>query len=479
LVKRRPAEAGPLLLWFRDDLRLSDHQGVTAAAQGNIPVIPVYILDETEPLRPLGGASRWWLHGSLAALGFELRKRGSQLILRRGSAARVLADLAAEVGASAVSWSRSYEPRERDREGRIEAILGEGGIEVRTFTADMLAEPTEFSKKDGGPFQVFTPFWKALRERVRPVSPLPPPEGMRAPDAWPNTDDLDSWRLLPTHPNWAKGFDIWTPGETGAKEQLSQFLDSTLNGYSVGRDRPDLPRTSRLSPHLHFGELSVASVWRNVLNATSEGRAPEEDGEAFMKELAWRDFSRHLLFHFPTLPDRPWREEFTRFPWRSDPKALDAWTRGRTGYPIVDAGMRQLWKTGWMHNRVRMIVASFLTKHLLLPWQDGEAWFWDTLVDADLANNTANWQWVAGSGADAAPYFRIFNPVLQGERFDPDGAYVRQWVPELAELPPSAIHRPWEYGILQAASDYPGPIVDHQTARRRALEAYERVTRKS
>jgi deoxyribodipyrimidine photo-lyase len=478
-VKRRPAEAGPLLLWFRDDLRLSDHQGVTAAAQGTVPVIPVYILDETEPLRPLGGASRWWLHGSLAALDFELRKRGSQLILRRGSAARVLADLATEVGASAVSWSRSYEPRERDREGRIEAILGEGGIEVRTFTADMLAEPTEFSKKDGGPFQVFTPFWKALRERVRPVSPLPPPEGMRAPDAWPNTDDLDSWRLLPTHPNWAKGFDIWTPGETGAKEQLSQFLDSTLNGYSVGRDRPDLPRTSRLSPHLHFGELSVASVWRNVLNATAEGRAPEEDGEAFLKELAWRDFSRHLLFHFPTLPDSPWREEFARFPWRSDPKGLDAWKRGRTGYPIVDAGMRQLWKTGWMHNRVRMIVASFLTKHLLLPWQDGEAWFWDTLVDADLASNTANWQWVAGSGADAAPYFRIFNPVLQGERFDPDGAYVRQWVPELAELPPSAIHRPWEYGILQAASDYPGPIVHHQTARRRALEAYERVTRKS
>jgi deoxyribodipyrimidine photo-lyase len=308
---------------------------------------------------------------------------------------------------------------------------------------------------------------------------LPPPERLRAPDAWPDTDDLGSWRLLPTHPNWAKGFDIWTPGEVGAKEQLAQFLESTLNGYSVGRDRPDLPRTSRLSPHLHFGELSVASVWRNVLNATAEGRAPEEDGEAFLKELAWRDFSRHLLFHFPTLPDSPWREEFTRFPWRSDPKGLDAWKRGRTGYPIVDAGMRQLWQTGWMHNRVRMIVASFFTKHLLLPWQDGEAWFWDTLVDADLANNAANWQWVAGSGADAAPYFRIFNPVLQGERFDPDGAYVRRWVPELAELPPSAIHRPWEYGILQAVSDYPGPIVDHRAARRRALEAYALVTGRS
>jgi deoxyribodipyrimidine photo-lyase len=476
LVKRRPVEAGPILLWFRDDLRLTDHPGVTAAVRRNVPIIPLFILDETEPLRRMGGASRWWLHRSLAALDSELRQRRSRLVLRRGSAARIVADLAAEVGASAVYWSRSYEPREREREGRIRTMLGERGMEVRTFLANMLAEPTEFTKKDGGPFQVFTPFWRALRARVRPVSPLPAPKHVLAPATWPDTETLDFWRLLPTHPNWAKGFEIWTPGQAGAKEQLTQFVDSTLNGYSVGRDHPGLPHTSRLSPHLHFGELSVASAWRNVLAATAEGRAPEQDGEAFLKELAWRDFSRHLLFHFPNLPEVPWRQEFARFPWRSDPKGLDAWKRGLTGYPIVDAGMRELWSTGWMHNRVRMIVASFLTKHLLLPWQEGEAWFWDTLVDADLANNAANWQWVAGSGADAAPYFRIFNPVLQGERFDPEGAYVRQWVPELAELPPSAIHRPWEYGLLQAAREYPRPIVDHHTARRRALEAYERVT---
>jgi deoxyribodipyrimidine photo-lyase len=319
-----------------------------------------------------------------------------------------------------------------------------------------------------------------LRSHVRAGSALPPPSQLPAPERWPQSEALDSWKLRPRNPDWAKGFHIWSPGEAGAAEQLERFLEHRLTGYARDRDRPDLPGTSRLSPHLHFGEISPAQAWRAVAGAVARGAAPSADGEAYLRELGWREFCRHLLFHFPDLPSQPWRTEFERFPWRSDAAGLRAWQRGETGYPIVDAGMRELWATGWMHNRVRMIIASFLTKHLLLPWQEGKAWFWDTLVDADLANNAANWQWVAGSGADAAPFFRIFNPVLQGARFDPDGEYVKRWIPELARLPAPDIHRPWSYDRLGPAGvvlgkTYPEPIVDHAAARARALEAYARV----
>ena len=472
----------PLLLWLRDDLRLADHPAVHAAAQSGAPVLPVYVLDDETPgQRPMGGAARWWLHGSLDALDRRLEARGSRLTLRRGAAEAALPSLAAETGAKAVLWTRSYEPEMQARDRRVDAALRQRGVEPNSVSGNLLIEPGTLVTQGGGPFKVFTPFWKALRARCRPGSPRPLPERLAAPQSWPGTDRLDAWGLQPKRPDWATGFRIWTPGEAGAAERLARFLDGGLQGYAAGRDRPDRPGTSQLSPHLRFGELSAAQLWRAVEDAVARGAAPASDGEACLRELGWREFCRHLLFHFSDLPKAPWRAEFRRFPWRDDPAALKAWQLGQTGYPIVDAGMRELWATGWMHNRVRMIAASFLTKHLLIPWQEGEAWFWDTLVDADAANNAANWQWVAGSGADAAPYFRIFNPVLQGERFDPQGDYVRRWVPELSRLPAPDIHRPWTSDGLRSAGvilgkTYPEPIVDHAAARRRALAAYARLS---
>jgi deoxyribodipyrimidine photo-lyase len=470
----------PLLLWFRDDLRLADNAAVDAAARSGAQAIPVFILDEESGIRPLGGAARWWLHGSLASLDDDLHRRGSRLLRRRGRAEAVLPALAAEMGAGAVLWNRSHEPPTEARDFEVEASLRRSGIAAQSFSGSTLVGPDALQTGAGGPFKVFGAFWKALRKRCRPALPLPAPERLPAPPRWPASDRLQDWALRPSAPDWARGFVAWEPGELAAADTLARFLEHGLRDYSSDRNRPNLPGSSRLSPHLRFGEISPAQVWRAVEDAVARGAAPASEGEAFLRELGWREFCRHLLFHFPDLPSRPWRTEFERFPWRSDPEALRAWQRGRTGYPIVDAGMRELWATGWMHNRVRMIAASFLTKHLLIDWREGEAWFWDTLVDADPANNAANWQWVAGSGADAAPFFRIFNPVLQGERFDPDGAYVRRWVPELARLPAPDIHRPWSYDRLHPAgvtlgTTYPEPIVDHAAARRRALEAYARV----
>lgn len=471
----------PVLLWFRDDLRLVDNPAVTAAIDVGAPVIPLYVLDdESDSSRPLGGASRWWLHGSLAALGADLRRRGGGLILRRGAAEEIVPRLAEETGAKALIFGRAAVSGVLARDRRISDRLRERGLRIEVTAGGGLQEPDALATQAGAPFKVFTPFWKALRARVRPAPPSPAPHRLTPPARWPRSDRLEDWALRPRRPDWAARFR-WKPGEEGAAERLDAFLDHGLPGYAVNRDRPDLPATSRLSPHLRFGEISAAQVWRAVADALARGDAAEADGEAALRELGWREFSRHLLFHYPELPNQPWRAQFARFPWRDDAAALRAWRRGLTGYPIVDAGMRELWTTGWMHNRVRMIVASFLTKHLLLPWRQGEIWFWDTLVDADPASNAANWQWVAGSGADAAPYFRIFNPVLQGERFDPAGDYVRRWVPELARLPAPDIHRPWSYDRLRPAGivlgeTYPRPIVEHAAARRRALEAYARVT---
>jgi len=470
----------PVLLWFREDLRLADNPAADAAARSGAPVIPLFILDEGSGIRPLGGAARWWLQGSLASLQGDLLGRRSRLILRRGAAETLLPALAAEAGADAVFWNRSHDPATEARDRRVEAALRRAGVEVRTFASEALVEPEAMRTGTGGAFKVFTPFWKALRARYRPAPPLPAPNSFPSPEPWPASDDLRDWELRPSAPDWAHGFRIWQPGESGAAQALEGFSGAGLRGYGETRNFPDQPGTSRLSPHLRFGEISPAQAWRTVEAAVARGVAPVNDGEAFLRELGWREFCRHLLFHFPDLPSRPWRKAFERFPWRSDSAALRAWHRGRTGYPIVDAGMRQLWSTGWMHNRVRMITASFLTKHLLIDWREGEAWFWDTLIDADLANNAANWQWVAGCGADAAPFFRIFNPVLQGERFDPDGAYVKRWVPELSRVPASDIHRPWSSNRASGAGvslgdTYPKPIVDPAAARRRALEAYARV----
>jgi len=473
----------PVIHWFRNDLRLADNPALHAAAAAG-PVVPVHVHDESGPWAP-GGASRWWLHGSLAALDAALRSRGSRLIVRRGDPVAELAAVARETGARALHWSRAYEPGEAVLEERLRATLG-GGLALHRFASRLLHEPEQLRTGAGRPFQVFTPFWRACLAAPSPPAPLPVPATLVGPARWPASLTLEALGLLPRAPDWAGGLrSAWEPGEAGARAALGRYLDGPADRYRGQRDLPGVPGTSRLSPHLHFGEVGVRTIWHATRTAMAAGLAAAE-GEAFLRELGWREFSAHLLHHFPSLPDTPLRPEFAAFPWQPDALLIRAWQRGETGYPIVDAGMRELWATGWMHNRVRMIVASFLVKDLLVPWQQGEAWFWDTLVDADLASNAASWQWVAGCGADAAPYFRVFNPVLQGRKFDAEGAYVRRWVPELARLPTSGIHAPWELPApalaaagVQLGRDYPAPVVDHAAARARALDAYAAIRREA
>ncbi|GIX08434.1 deoxyribodipyrimidine photo-lyase [Elioraea sp.] len=475
-----PAGA-PVLLWFRQDLRLIDNPALAAAVATGRPVIPVFVLDEHAAGRwAPGGAARWWLHVSLAALAGALVERGSRLVLRRGRAVDAIPRLVEETGAVAVHASRLYDPWARASDAAVAAALKRRGVAIHGANAALLFEPWTVRTQAGGPFGVYTPFSRACFAAGPPPRPLPAPAHIPRPEHLPPSEALDDWGLLPTSPDWAGGLRAtWRPGEDGAQARLERFLAHGLEDYDTDRNRPDRDATSGLSPHLHWGEISPRQVW----HAAEAAGAPRRRGtETFLKELLWREFSYHLLWHNPDMPEQPLKEAFRNFPWRNDPPALRAWQRGRTGYPIVDAGMRQLWHTGWMHNRVRMIVASFLIKHLLIPWQEGEAWFWDTLVDADLAANSASWQWVAGCGADAAPYFRIFNPVLQGRKFDPEGAYVRRWVPELAHLPAAHIHAPWEAppvalhdaGVTLGRS-YPHPIVDHAAARARALAALESI----
>lgn len=479
--------SAPILLWFRQDLRLADHRALAAALALGRPIIPVYILDDATPgAWRMGGACRWWLHESLTALSRDLEGLGSRLVLKRGSSLDCLDELMDETGAEAVYATRCYEPWARRLEEDVAARLETAGKSFHRFAGGLLFEPEVPKTKAGEPFRVFTPFYKACLALGPPKPPLPRPEqNLPAPEGWPAGDDLDDWALSPRQPDWAAGFrTAWMPGEAGAERQLLRFMDEAMAGYSDGRNRPDVEGTSRLSAHLHFGEVSPHRCWHAVeerLAAAGDSRG-ERGGRSFLRELVWREFSYHLLFHWPDLPEKAFRPEFEKFPWDEDEAALKAWQRGLTGYPIVDAGMRELWQTGWMHNRVRMIVASFLIKDLMIPWQAGEKWFWDTLVDADLANNAASWQWVAGSGADAAPYFRVFNPILQGRKFDPKGDYVRRYVPEIARLDDAYVHAPWEAPTENLAAagivlgkDYPAPMVDHGKARQRALQAYEAV----
>jgi deoxyribodipyrimidine photo-lyase len=457
------------ILWYRGhDLRRADNEALVAAARHDA-VVPCYLhVPDDEGDWPLGGASAWWLHRSLRALDEAWRAAGSRLLLRRGpSTVRALLHLAEECGATAVYAHRRSEPAAAAVEVEVARALGERGIKLHLTETHTLAPLGAVRTGEGGPYKVFTPFWRALQGRGEPADPVAPVD-CTPPPTWPASVTLDALALEPSI-DWHAGLRAsWTPGEAGATARLRRFCHEAEN-YDEQRNRPDVDGTSSLSPHLRFGEISPRQAW-HAARAAAGDRA-----EPWLRQLAWRDFGHHLLHHLPHTVDEPLRPEFAHFPWTEDAAALRRWQTGRTGFPFVDAGMRQLWRTGWMHNRVRMVVASFLVKDLMLPWQAGARWFWDTLVDADLANNTLGWQWTAGCGADAAPYFRVFNPITQGEKFDPEASYVRRWVGELADLAPRDAHRPWELPL--ATSSYPAPMIDHGLARKRALAAYDELRR--
>jgi len=473
-----------IIVWLRQDLRLADNPALAAACESGAAVVPVYVLDDETPGSwVMGGASRWWLHGSLSRLADDFSQRGARLVLRRGQADEVICGLVRECGAGAVYWNRHVEPHWRALERGLKDRLDQLGIRFSSFPESLLFDVGRIAGRQGHPYRVFTAFWRACLAAAPPAAPVAAPKRLRGPDLPVASEALNDWRLRPSRPDWAGGLRAtWTPGEQSAHARLDDFLTGGVVAYERDRNRPEPSVTSGLSPHLHFGEISSRQVWHAAAWHAEHEPARHSGTEAFLREIGWRDFYANVLVNEPESPDLPLQERFSQFPWESDPLSLLAWQRGQTGYPIVDAGMRQLWATGWMHNRVRMIVASFLIKDLLIPWQEGEKWFWDTLVDADLANNAGGWQWVAGCGTDAAPYFRIFNPVSQGEKFDLKGAYVRRWVPELAALPDRWIHKPWQASPLElkAASvdlgvSYPRPLIDHARARQRALTAFEHI----
>lgn len=461
----------PILVWFRQDLRLSDHPALAAAAAKG-EVIPLFILDDETPREwRWGGASRWWLHRSLSSL-----LKSVPLLLRRGRADDVLRDVLRKSGAMSLYFTRDYAPCSAALEQRVKAVCDELNIDCHRHGGFLLHEPESIRNGQGEPYKVYTPFSRACFAKGAPRLLKPKPQVKWAKHTLPS-ETLESLELSPLKPNWATGFeDEWQPGEEGAKHLLIRFLDKALEHYAEGRDRPDKAFTSRLSAHLHWGEISPHQVWHatRTAMAAAEG-ALDAGGEKFLKEVLWREFAYSLLHHWPELPQKSFKPEYEKFPWVKDDVALRKWQRGQTGYPIVDAGMRELWATGIMHNRVRMIVASFLIKHLQINWREGERWFWDTLVDADIASNAASWQWVAGCGADASPYYRIFNPMLQGSKFDPEGAYVKRWVPELQSVPAEHIHAPWE--MPEPPKNYPAPMVDHATARTRAMAAFAQIKR--
>ena len=466
-----------IIVWFRQDLRLADNPALHAAAKSGAKILPVYVLDDENAGEwKMGGASRWWLHHSLASLNADL---GEKMVFLKGDACVQIASLAQGIKASAVYWNRCYEPWRINRDKIIKQNLKEMNIAVESFNGSLLWEPWEVLKSDNTPYKVFTPFYrKGCLSKDEPRKPLAAPKDVQFLE-YKDGLSLSGLNLLPAkpQPRWDKKMeDFWEIGEKGAQKSLKHFLNNGLNDYKEGRNFMMKENVSRLSPRLHFGEISPNQVWHAA--RAKEGELTK-DVDHFCSELGWREFSYSLLFHFPDLPRKNLQSRFDAFPWQQSDKNLAAWQRGQTGYPIVDAAMRELWETGYMHNRARMVVGSFLVKHLLLHWHHGEDWFWDCLVDADLPNNAASWQWIAGSGADAAPYFRIFNPVLQGEKFDPEGEYIRRFVPELKDMPNSHIHKPWEATplILKAAGvelgkTYPNPIVDHSAARDLALEAF-------
>jgi len=468
----KEADKAPRIVWFRRDLRLADNAALAAAASGNAPIIPLFIDDDSKLRRKLGGASKWWRGRSLSAFDESLRAIGLRLVIRQGSPDDVLHELLGETGAATIYFNLRRDGMGDDA-ATIERLRARS-VEAEIFDANYLHDPHHLRTAGGGGFKVFTPFWNRLAGLYRPPSALAAPKRLNAPAHWPASLPLRDLQIADA---WTRPIaDSWQPGEAAARNRLAEFADDIAADYATLRDRPDRDGTSRLSPHLAWGEISVHAIWRHLTRKVGDKAMP------FLRELGWRDFNMHLLQDFPDLPWQPIQPKFAAFPARDDAAMLRAWQRGLTGYPIVDAGMRQLWQTGWMHNRVRMIVGSFLVKDLLIPWQRGEEWFWDTLVDADPGQNAGNWQWIAGCGADAAPFFRVFNPVLQGEKFDPNGSYVRRWLPELAKLPDAVIHQPWKAAPNQLAeaelklgNRYPFPIADHAKARQAALAAYQRI----
>jgi deoxyribodipyrimidine photo-lyase len=487
-----PKRLAPIILWFRNDLRLSDNPALHAAASISAPLICVYIHEKpVRGQREVVGAALWWLHGSLADLNQSLKKFGGQLHVFAGVAEEVIGALVQETGASAVYWNRRYDEAGREIDAGIKAASRNRDVAAESFNASLLHEPWTVMTQAGTPFRVFTPYWREALQRGDPPAPLPVPihiafadlpDNLQQRFAYPSGLEAD-----PQTPDWASGLrEIWKRSEEGAKERLASFLDDDLKNYAPGRDRLDLQVTSRISPYLRFGNISIRQVWHALASRQHSGtaQASDHDVQKFKSELGWREFSYSLLYHCPLLHRENIQRQFDRMPWQSDKKALIAWQKGRTGYPVVDAAMCQLWLTGTMHNRARMIVGSFLVKHLLIDWREGEAWFWNTLVDADPANNPASWQWVAGTGADAAPYFRILNPILQGQKFDVEGAYVKRWLPVLEGLPASVVHRPWAASKAELAAagvrlgeNYPQPIVDHDFARKRALATWNAMRR--
>jgi deoxyribodipyrimidine photo-lyase len=472
----------PAIVWFRSDLRIADNEALSAASD-HASLIPVYIRETESGARPLGAARQWWLHHSLERLAADLEGLGTPLILLSGKPADLIRGLVSETGASAVYWNRRYDPALTDKDAALKAELQSDDLLAESFPGQLLHEPTRLRTTSGTFYKVYSPFWRAIEADIEDRPPLDAPGSLKAfaDISKLGSEKLADWKLLPTKPDWSQGIrEAWTPGEAGARERLAEFLEDRLKGYAERRDLPGVDATSGLSPHLANGEISPAQIIEAMKDADTN--ASSDDRTTFRKEVGWREFSWHLLVNEPELATQNHNSRFDEFPWLNDDNALSAWQKGQTGYPIVDAGMRQLWQTGWMHNRIRMVVASFLTKHLMIDWRKGEEWFWDTLVDADAASNAASWQWVAGSGADAAPYFRIFNPVLQGEKFDPDGDYVRRFVPELEKMPSKYIHKPWDAPdkVLKTAGvslgdTYPTPIVDHKRARERALDAYKQI----
>ena len=472
----------PVIIWFRRDLRLEDNPALEQARHSGQRIIALYV-HETDCKKPPGAARSWWLHFSLTSLRDDLARKGVALVIRRGKAAGILDDIIKETKANAVFWNRRYERDRIENDRAIKADLKDRGIAVKSFRASLLCEPWEVKTRSGEDYyRVFSPYWRAATAQIKVTEPLVLPHAFAGFDGKINSLSIEDLALLPTKPDWgSKMKAYWQPGENGAKNRLKTFLDGPVGNYTDGRNRPDKEGTSRLSPHLAFGEISPRQVWHAAVEKL--GDADENSRSQlnkFLSEVGWREFSYVLLYHNPNLDNENFRDNFDRFPWERNPDALVRWQKGLTGYPFVDAGMRELWETGWQHNRVRMVTASFLIKHLLIDWREGEKWFWDTLVDADPGSNAAGWQWVAGSGADAAPYFRIFNPFIQGRKFDPQGEYVRRWVPELKRLPTTFIHTPWEAPeqVLGEAGvtlgdTYPAPIVDHNKARERALAAYE------